>query len=127
MNRSSVLWNDRKRTFLGLPWSFTRYSFSDSRLYLKTGMLSLKEEELLLYRIMDISLVRSLGQRIFGIGSIRLITADKTHPELVLKNIKNAEKIKDHLSLLVEEAREKNRVSAREFFEEDDHDHDGNF
>ena len=43
----NYIWQDRKRHF-HLPISFTRYSMTEDRLYLKTGFLNLKEEEILL-------------------------------------------------------------------------------
>lgn len=44
------LWRDRKRHF-GLPLSFTTYSISDDRLFIKTGMLNERQEETLLYLV----------------------------------------------------------------------------
>ena len=65
------LWKDRKR-HLGLPLSFTRYALSEDRLFLSVGFFSIKDEEILLYRIRDISTSRSLWQRIFGVGTAPL-------------------------------------------------------
>lgn len=127
MENDDILWSDRKRTFLGLPWSFTRYSFSTSRFFLNKGFFKLQEEETLLYRVLDMTLVRSLGQRMFGLGTIRLVTADKTNPELYIKNIKKSETVKRQLSGLVEKARLANRVYSRETIMEDEHDHSLDF
>ena len=49
-----VIWKDRKR-ILGMPISFTRYRLTEDRLFLITGLLNIKEEELILYRVLDIS------------------------------------------------------------------------
>ena len=38
--REDLLWYDRKRTFLGLPWSFTKYSLTEDRLFIESGFLS---------------------------------------------------------------------------------------
>ena len=64
-----VLWHDRRRR-LGLPLSFTRYRLTDERLFCETGFLNIREEEILLYRIRDLELKLTLGQRIFGVGSV---------------------------------------------------------
>ena len=64
MENIKLLWKDRKR-HLGMPLSFTRYSMSDDRIFLETGFLNLTLEEILLYRVRDITLKRSFGQRIF--------------------------------------------------------------
>ncbi len=102
MESISYLWHDRKR-HLGLPLSFTRYSLSEDRLFLETGLLNMKQDEILLYRVRDISLSISLGQRIFGVGSIKILSSDQTLPTLELKNIKNPREVKELIHRQVEE------------------------
>lgn len=101
----NIVWKDRKRTLFGLPWSFTKYSLSDDRLFISTGFLSTKEDEVRLYRIMDISLKRTLGQRIFGLGTIKCCSADKTLGDFEIKNIKKSKDVKELLSEMVENER----------------------
>lgn len=113
-------WYDRKRTLFGFPWSFTRYMFNGDKLIVKTGFFNIHEEEVRLYRIMDVTLARSFGQRIFGLGTIIVNSSDKTTPVLHIKSIKNSESVKNKLSDYVEAARKRNRVSAREFMIGDD-------
>lgn len=64
MESIAYIWKDRKRYF-GLPISFTRYRLSENRIFREKGFLNLKEEEVLLYRVRDLELTRSLWQRIF--------------------------------------------------------------
>lgn len=121
------VWKDRKRTIFGLPLSFTTYKLTEDKLLIETGFFSKKEEEIRLWRILDLTLVRPLGQRIFGVGTIHLCTADKSTPEIDIVKIKRSKEIKKLLSDMVEEQRDKKRISAREFMETDDaldHDHD---
>ena len=84
----AYLWQDRKRVF-GLPLSFTRYRLSEDRLFTSKGFLNVKDDEILLYRIRDISTSRSLFQRLLGVGTVTVLSSDKTSPSLVLKNIKD--------------------------------------
>lgn len=112
---ADVVWKDRKRIIFGLPWTFTRYSLTKEKLIVDTGFISRKEDEVRLYRILDISLHRPLSQRIWGLGTIRLNTADKTSPELEIKRIKNAKAVKEMLSDMVEKERDEKRIAAREF------------
>ena len=112
---ADVVWKDRKRIIFGLPWTFTRYSLTQDKLVVDTGFISRKEDEIRLYRILDISLDRPLSQRIWGLGTIRLNTADKTLPEISIKRIKNAKNVKDMLSEMVEKERDEKRIAAREF------------
>lgn len=110
-----LLWQDRKR-YLGLPLSFTIYSFSKTKFYMKTGVFNVKSEEILLYRILDITYKQSFGQKIFGVGSVVLNTADKTTPILEIKSIKTPDRVRKALSTLVEQRRDEKRVTGKEMF-----------
>jgi len=117
---ANIIWKDRKRIIFGLPWSFTRYSLTEDKLLIDTGFLSRTEEEIRLYRIMDITLKRPLGQRLWGLGSVHLCTGDKSTPELDVKRIKNAKEFRDLLPNMVEKQREEKRIVAREFMDGDE-------
>lgn len=121
-NVNKFIWEDRKRPIFGLPLSFTKYKLTEEKLLIETGFLTINQEEIRLYRIMDISLKRRLIQRIFGVGTIHCCSADKTAPEFEIKDVKNAEDVKELLSKKVEEERERKRISGREYMmtEEDD-------
>lgn len=122
-DNTSYVWKDRKRTLFGLPLSFTVYKLTEEKLYIETGVFAKNEEEIRLYRVLDLTLKRSLGQRIFGLGTIHFCTADKSTPEFDIKSIKNSRDIKNMISDMVEAQRETKRVSSREFMD-DDSDHD---
>ena len=123
---ASLIWSDRKRTIFGLPWSFTRYFLYENKLIIATGFFSRHEEEIRLYRIMDITLKRSLGERIFGLGTIHCCSGDKTAPEFDIKRIKLSREVKERLSDMVESERQRRRVGTREFMDADfDGDIDG--
>ena len=103
------LWRDRKRYF-GLPLSFTRYSLSEDRLFISEGFLNIKDDEILLYRVRDIDTQRSLWQRLFGVGTVSVMSSDKTMPTLVLKNVKDPVFVKELIHKQVEEMKIKRRV-----------------
>lgn len=107
------IWKDRKR-YLGMPISFTRYAMSEDRLFLSVGLLNIKDEEILLYRIRDINTTRSLWQRIFGVGTITVISSDKSLPNLVMKNVKNPIAVKELLHRQVEDMKVRRRVHLGE-------------
>lgn len=104
-----LIWSDRKRYF-GLPLSFTKYAISEDRLLQSSGILNLQYEEILLYRVRDISLSRSFGQRIFGVGSITVTSSDKSRPVLVMQNVKDAPEVKELLHRQVEDMKIRRRV-----------------
>ncbi len=122
MNHIDYLWKDRLR-HLGLPLSFTRYALSEDRLFLETGFLSTNCEEIILYRIRDISLTISLWQRIFGVGTIKVESSDKTRPVLEIKNIKRPREVKELLHQTVEAMKLARRMRTTEIMT-DDCDHD---
>ena len=115
------VWNDRKRTLFGLPLSFTKYMLSEDRLFIEQGFLNKREDEVRLYRIMDVSLSRSIWQRIFGVGTIHCCSADKTMKDFDIVSVKNSKEVKEQLSQLVEAQRDAKRVTNREYMD-DDHD-----
>jgi len=113
-----LIWKDKKRYF-GLPLSFTRYSMSEDRLFLSVGFLNIKDDEVLLYRIRDITTGRSLWQRLFGVGTVTVVSSDKTMPSLQLKNIKNPVQVKELVHRQVEEMKIRRRVRVGEIMTSD--------
>ncbi len=111
----NYVWRERKRNALGLPWTFTKYALSEDRLFVTAGLFKTVENEVRLYRVLDVALTRTLSQKIFGIGTIQIASADKSLGNFELKNIKNPAQVKEQISRLVEENRERKRVTNREF------------
>ena len=92
-----TIWEDRKR-ILGMPISMTKYYLSEDRLFVQTGLISMKIEETLLYRVSDISVRVGLFQRIFGVGTIIIHSSDKSTPHIDLVNVK--ELIHKHVEVM---------------------------
>ncbi len=114
------IWCDRKR-YMGMPLSFTRYAMSEDRLFLSIGFFSVKDEEVLLYRVRDISVSRTLWQRIFGVGTITISSSDKTTPVVSLKNIKAPLDVKELIHENVEEIKIKRKVRFGELMGDCNH------
>ena len=112
------LWKDRKR-YLGMPLSFTRYMLSEDRLFVSVGFLNIKDDEILLYRVRDIDTSRTLWQRIFGVGTVTVVSSDKTMPTLVLKNVKDPVFVKELIHKQVEEMKIRRRVRFGEIMTTD--------
>ncbi|MEI8198434.1 MAG: PH domain-containing protein [Eubacteriales bacterium] len=110
-----ILWKDRKR-YLGLPISFTIYSLDNNRFYVKRGFFNSVMDELLLYRVLDVKLTRSLGQKIFGVGTIMLMTADQSNPSLYIKNVRHSDRVRKLLSNIVERERNEKRIMGKEMY-----------
>ena len=107
------IWKDRKR-FWGMPLSFTRYALSEDRLFLSIGLFSIRDDEMLLYRVRDIAVKRTLWQRLFGVGTVTVVSSDKTMPTLGIKNVRDPLMVKELIHEHVEESKRKNRVRVSE-------------
>lgn len=117
----AFLWKDRKR-YLGMPLSFTRYCLSEDRLFVSQGLFNIKDDEILLYRVRDIDTKRMLWQRIFGVGTVTVLSSDKTMPNLALKNVKDPLMVKELIHQQVEEAKIKRRMRFGEIMTDSDGD-----
>ena len=115
------IWKDRKR-FWGMPLSFTRYALSEDRLFLSEGFLNIKDDEILLYRVRDIDSSRNLWQRIFGVGTVTVMSSDKSMPILVLKNVKDPIEVKELIHKQVEEMKLARRMRIGEMIDDGDND-----
>ena len=124
MDKKKIIWKDRKRTIFGLPLSFTVYTLTGEKLLIDTGFLNKRQEEIMLFRITDVTLIRRLSQIIFGVGTIHCCSADKTTPEFDITNIKDAKYVKEILSTEVFRERKENKVSSREILFDDENDND---
>lgn len=109
------VWEDKKRHF-GLPISFTKYYIENERLYVKTGLLRSVTNEVLLYRILDVKSFRTLGQRLFGVGTVVLYCADQSSQTIKLENIKNCDSVHRQISDLVEQIRVDKGISGSETY-----------
>ena len=126
MDSINYIWKDRKRV-LGLPWTFTRYRLSEDRLFCEKGFFNIKQDEVLLYRVRDLQLNLKLTQRIFGVGTICVVSSDKSVPHLDLLNVKNPREVKELIHKNVEAAKDKRRMRTTEIMgdmDTDDISHD---
>ncbi|MBR3382491.1 MAG: PH domain-containing protein [Clostridia bacterium] len=115
--KPNYIWKDRKR-ILGLPITFIRYRMSEDRLFFETGFFNTRGEEILLYRIRDISVSISFWQRLTGVGTVTVSATDKSAPSLAMRNIKRPRDVKEMLHAQVEKAKIAYRVRYTEMMGE---------
>lgn len=117
------VWTDKKRTFLGLPWSFTRYILTEKKLITRKGFFSITEDEVELYRILDKSLRISFGQRLDGTGTVILNCKDVDTPVKEIQSIKKPREFMEILEKYVDEQRDKYGTRGRDIMGFIPHDH----
>ena len=110
MNEEPVYTERKRFVFLGLPWTFTKYIIKPSILTIQSGLLKTEENDCYMYRIQDVKLVTTLGERLFGLGTVICYTGDVTNPEIHLEHIKHAKEVKNYILQASEEARIKRRT-----------------
>lgn len=115
---TEYIWQDKKRNAIGLPWCFVRYKLTESKLIIDSGLFTRVEDDIWLYRITDITLKSGFFERMLGLGTIHCCSVDRTKPEFDLRRIKNARRVKDMLSEMVEKER-RTRVSTLETISSD--------
>ena len=110
-DEDTVMFTERKRIlFLGLPWTFTKYTITPSLLTVDSGLINTTEDDCYMYKIQDVKLDASLRERIVGVATITCYTGDVTNPELKLVHIRHAKEIKSYLLKASEAARLKRRT-----------------
>ena len=97
---SNVVWYDRKH-YYGFPVSSVRYEISEDRLFYSTGILNQKYEQLQLYLIRDLSVTRTLGQRLCGVGNVIVTTVEGEI--IALENIRAPYHVKELIYNYMEE------------------------
>jgi membrane protein YdbS with pleckstrin-like domain len=92
----------------------SRYKITNRNLDTEYGIISKRIETLQLWRIRDLDFRQSFTDRILGIAAIRVFTADRSDPELVLKGLPASRNVFDRLKDAAELARQQRVVGIVE-------------
>ena len=76
----------------------TLYRLTPDRLEYHRGLFGRKVDNIDLFRVADYKMDRSILDRIFGIGTIKLFSSDKTDPEFLFFKVKDPGRVFDILS-----------------------------
>ena len=91
----------------------TEYEFTNRRLRYTRGILSRTRDQIELVRVRDLTAKRSLVQRLLGLGTLRIESVERSHPQFDLLAQRSVYELKDWIHEL--NARERARLGYREF------------
>jgi membrane protein YdbS with pleckstrin-like domain len=86
------------------------YEVSADRIEWERGIFDRRVDNLDMFRVIDLNMRRSVFDVIFGIGSVSLITTDKTDPEFVFEKIRRSRDLYDIIKKASLKADQQNRV-----------------
>ena len=108
------VWSDKKRPLFGLPLSFTRYFLTETKFITRKGFLSLEEDELELYKVVDKKMQLPFGQRLFGCGTIVLYVKDTDTPVKEVLSVKAPRRVAQLIDKYVDQQRDRFHIRGRD-------------
>ncbi len=93
------------------------FELTNERLRVSTGVINQHIDEVELYRVKDILVVRKWWMRVTGLGTLHLQTSDRSMPELDIPAIRDCFGLREALRKKVEAMRDKKRVREMDFDE----------
>ena len=88
----------------------TSYTVTNQRVMIEQGLVAKTVDEIDLRYIEDSLFHQSIGDRILGIGSVTLLSSDKTTPRATLRSIREPRKVRELIRA------EAYRISQRQIF-----------
>ncbi len=88
----------------------TYYEVTADRIEWERGIFDRKVDNLDMFRVIDLKMRRTVFDVIFGIGTVALITTDKTDPEFVFEKVRDCRLLYDVIKKASLEADKQNRV-----------------
>lgn len=103
------------------------FELTTERLRISTGVINQSIDEVELYRVKDILIVRKWWMRLTGLGTVHLETSDRSLPKLDIPAIRDCINLREDLRKKVEAMRDKKRVREMDFDETGDSEGFGDF
>lgn len=113
--KEEMVWRGKPSMITALRKSISeRYEVSTERLIVEYGILSKRTEEIELFRVQDLSVERTVFDRMFGVGNIVIHSGDATGGALILWDIADAETVKNKIRDASRIERQRHRVGVFE-------------
>jgi len=97
--------------------TFNRYRLTTQRLFLRTGFITRRSEEIELFRVKDVSVRQGLLNRLVGVGIVTVLSSDDTTPYMVLRGVPGPDKVKEQIRQGSKAARKREGMRAAEFIQ----------
>ena len=104
-----VLWEGRP--FLSLV---THYRLTNERIRITHGLLAKQRIDIELVKIQDMEQTQRLAERMMNLGDITIRSHDPAHPEVVLENITDVQRVHELLRRARLDARKEHNFGYRE-------------
>ncbi len=104
-----ILWKGRPLLSLVM-----HYTITNERIKITSGLLGKVHENVELIRVQDVEHSQTFGERMLKIGDVTIRSHDPSHPEIVLRNIQDPDKVYEILRRAVLNARKRHNFSYRE-------------
>ncbi len=104
-----VIWEGRP--FLSIS---ERYTITSERVRITRGLLGKEREDVELVRIQDIDQKQTFRERLISVGDVNIRSHDRSHPLVILNNVRDPEKVHELLRRAVLEARKRHGLIYRE-------------
>jgi len=93
----------------------TRYRLTTQRLFVQTGLVAKKLEEVELFRVKDVTVTQGFIQRLLGVGSVVVLSTDDTTPRLELAGIRQPVEAKEQIRGAFRAARQREGMRMGEY------------
>jgi uncharacterized membrane protein YdbT with pleckstrin-like domain len=91
------------------------FELTTERLKISNGVINQKIDEIELYRVKDVLMVRPWWMRLTGLASLDLETSDRSQPKITLPAIRGGAVLREELRKQVEFQRDRKRVRETDF------------
>lgn len=113
-NNEEIVWSGYKK-ILRFNNPFTKYTLTNKALYVESGVLRYSCNEIRLFRICDMTITKTVLERICGTGSLKIMSTDKSSPTITIGSISDVGTLKKFLSEYVEAERKRQGIRMGEF------------
>ncbi len=94
----------RRSRLFGLPLSLTHYVIDGESLSEQTGLFSVTAKAVSLSNVRNMVVVQTACQKLFGLSTIHVATADPAIPEFIVRNIRGGEAFSAELQKAIDAA-----------------------